>query len=109
MLPTPLAGDWKKSSVTIDYAMKPVIKGTADSLPQWVTRNAGIRHARMDVSLWEWAMAWPAGWTELKPLAMDKFQLWQQQHGESLAEIDTDYYNAAVNRFENETKQVALI
>lgn len=28
----------------------------------------------------EWLMGWPVGWTELKPLAMDKFQEWQQQH-----------------------------
>jgi hypothetical protein len=30
----------------------------------------------------EWLMGWPAGWTELKPLAMDKFREWQQQHSE---------------------------
>jgi hypothetical protein len=29
----------------------------------------------------EWFMGWPIGWTELKPLATDKFQQWQQQHG----------------------------
>lgn len=28
----------------------------------------------------EWLMGWPIGWTDLKPLAMDKFQLWHQQH-----------------------------
>lgn len=31
----------------------------------------------------EWLMGWPTGWTGLKPLAMDKFQEWLQQHGES--------------------------
>ena len=29
----------------------------------------------------EWLMGWPLEWTDLKPLAMDKFQQWQQQHG----------------------------
>jgi hypothetical protein len=29
----------------------------------------------------EWLMGWPLGWTDLKPLGMDKFQQWQQQHG----------------------------
>lgn len=29
----------------------------------------------------EWLMMWPIGWTELKPLEMDKFQSWPQQHG----------------------------
>lgn len=29
----------------------------------------------------EWFMGWPVGWTALKPLEMDKYQQWQQQHG----------------------------
>ena len=28
----------------------------------------------------EWLMGWPLGWTDLKPLEMDKFQQWQQKH-----------------------------
>ena len=31
----------------------------------------------------EWMMGWPQDWTELKPVGTDKFQKWQQQHGES--------------------------
>jgi len=31
----------------------------------------------------EWLMGWPLGWTDLKPLEMDKYQQWQQQHGGS--------------------------
>jgi hypothetical protein len=27
----------------------------------------------------EWLMGWPLGWTDLRPLAMDKFHSWQQQ------------------------------
>ena len=34
----------------------------------------------------ELTMMWPLGWTDLKPLEMDKFQEWQQQHGQSLAQ-----------------------
>ena len=30
----------------------------------------------------EWLMAWPLGWTDLKPLETDKFREWQQQHGD---------------------------
>lgn len=30
----------------------------------------------------EWFMGWPIGWTELKPLGMDKFREWQQQHSQ---------------------------
>jgi hypothetical protein len=29
----------------------------------------------------EWLMGWPLGWTDLKPLAMVKYQQWRQQHG----------------------------
>ena len=29
----------------------------------------------------EWFMGWPTGWTELAPLAMDKYQEWLQSHG----------------------------
>jgi len=32
----------------------------------------------------EWLMGWPLGWTDLKPLAMDKSHFVLQQHGESL-------------------------
>jgi hypothetical protein len=32
----------------------------------------------------EWLMGWPPEWTDLKPLETDKFQQWQQQHGEFL-------------------------
>ena len=28
----------------------------------------------------EWLMGWPLGWTDLAPLAMDRFQLWQRSH-----------------------------
>lgn len=31
----------------------------------------------------EWVMGWPERWTVLMPLETDKFQRWQQQHGES--------------------------
>ena len=29
----------------------------------------------------EWLMGWPLGWTDLKPLEMDKYQQWCEQHG----------------------------
>ena len=28
----------------------------------------------------EWLMGWPIGWSDSKPLGMDKFQKWQEQH-----------------------------
>jgi len=35
---------------------------------------------RLNVHYSEWTMGWPIGWTDLKPLEMDRFQLWLQQH-----------------------------
>jgi hypothetical protein len=29
----------------------------------------------------EWLMGWPLGWTDLKPLEMDKFRAWLRSHG----------------------------
>jgi len=29
----------------------------------------------------EWLMGWPLGWTDLKPLEMDKYQQWLDSHG----------------------------
>lgn len=31
----------------------------------------------------EWLMGWPTGWTDLRPLGMDKFQRWLHLHGKS--------------------------
>ena len=33
-------------------------------------------------------MGWPIGWTELRPLAMDKFLEWQRQHSPYLNQIE---------------------
>ena len=38
------------------------------------------KEARLNPNWVEWLMGWPIGWTDLKPLAMDKFRSWQQQH-----------------------------
>jgi len=36
---------------------------------------------RLNPAWVEWLMGWPIGHTELKPLEMDKFHEWRQQHG----------------------------
>ena len=36
----------------------------------------------------EWLMGWPLGWTDLKPLAMGKYLLWQQQHSATFREFE---------------------
>jgi hypothetical protein len=53
--------------------------------PSESQRNTPTLAAQVGGSLnpmWvEWLMGWPLGWTELKPLEMDKYQQWRQQHG----------------------------
>lgn len=36
---------------------------------------------RLNPTWVEWLMGWPIGWTELRPLAMDRFREWRRQHG----------------------------
>lgn len=59
MLPTPTANRWDGLQ---SHGVN-VVSGQLN--PEWV----------------EWLMGWPIGWTDLKPLATDKFQEWLQQHG----------------------------
>lgn len=66
--PTPAARDWKDANYPSEHNRHtpPLAVHAGGKLnPTWV----------------EWLMGWPLGWTDLKPLEMDKFQQWQQQHG----------------------------
>jgi hypothetical protein len=72
MWPTPTAQDSKNNGAPSQMVRnsKPLNAEVGGSLnPMWV----------------EWLMGWPLGWTDLKPLEMDKFQQWLHSHGESLA------------------------
>lgn len=55
---------------------------TDDRLDYTVEREASQcgQPGRLNPEWVEWLMGWPVGWTELKPLAMAKFQEWQRQH-----------------------------
>jgi hypothetical protein len=80
MLPTPCNRDYKgavksgkritKSGKTQNYGeqLPNVVGGQLN--PAWV----------------EWLMGWPVGWTDLKPLVMDKSLYAPQQHGSYLNE-----------------------
>ena len=66
--PTPLAWDWKSGNNPSKHkryspGLGVVVGGNLN--PMWV----------------EWLMGWPIGWTDLKPLEMDKFQQWLEKHG----------------------------
>jgi hypothetical protein len=68
--PTPVQRMYKDSGSPSEYARNeiPLAAQVGGPLnPDWV----------------EWLMGWPLGWTDLKPLEMDKSLYVQQQHGES--------------------------
>lgn len=74
----------------------PVASMAKGSSPAALTRRSGADRSndRLDHAVmamdgghlnpeWvEWLMGWPIGWTDLRPLATDRFQSWQQQHSE---------------------------
>lgn len=67
LLPTPTCQDAKNNGSQSQQKRnsKPLNAVAGGALnPDWV----------------EWLMGWPIGWTALKPLETDKFQLWRQQH-----------------------------
>lgn len=49
-----------------------VVHGGIETLP--------TKTARLNPNWVEWLMGWPIGWTDLKPLEMDKYRSWRQQH-----------------------------
>ncbi|MFY9592165.1 MAG: hypothetical protein WAP54_09315, partial [Bacteroidales bacterium] len=68
MFPTPTAHNAKEGAYPAEYTRKtPTLASVAGGQlnPNWV----------------EWLMGWPVGWTDLKPLEMDRFQQWLEQHG----------------------------
>ena len=81
-LPTPNAVMFRNHNYNKDLCIKRSRKHQIDicmhSIMYW---NGPIK-----IEFIEGMMAWPIKWTELKPLEMDKFQQWLQQHGESLEE-----------------------
>jgi hypothetical protein len=82
-LPTPLASDWKKYTKNKEYHLKRNwdLPNKLVQLGHPPTKNGhwGAYHPVLSESM----MLWPLGWTELKPLEMDKSHFVQQQHGES--------------------------
>ena len=75
--PTPQASDNRdRGNLGSPATLRRKEKGKQISLGQSVSDISGA----LNPPWVEWLMAWPLGWTDLKPLAMDKFQSWQQQH-----------------------------
>lgn len=74
---TPNASDankWSKQSLAERMA-----KGQQIRLNTQVSPD-GSQAGQLNPEWVEWLMGWCIGWTDLKPLEMDKFQEWRQQH-----------------------------
>ncbi len=76
--PTPNARDWKDSpGMNLFRNVGQVSTAVA------VYRNMEQNNGGQLNPMWvEWLMGWLLGWTDLKPLEMDKSHYVQQQHGE---------------------------
>jgi len=80
--PTPCSTDYKGSGKTgqlgdrLDYAVE---RGATKSKTYGEQQITG----QLNPPFPEWLMGWPLGWTDLKPLEMDKFHCVQQPLGES--------------------------
>ncbi len=82
MWPTPTKSDHKGSGPTM---VRKDGKLRGDRLDYATERNSdgSPTGGQLNPNWVEWLIGWPIGWTDLKPLAMDKYQQWLQQHGRS--------------------------
>jgi hypothetical protein len=81
-VPTPIASDGK-GSVSLERAQsRAETSKRGVRLPEFLSRVLGQSvGTKMHPECSEWLMAWPIGWTDLKPLEMAKFQQWLDSHG----------------------------
>ena len=75
-LPTVLATDWKGGCTA---PRKDKGKQRLDQWRDYVKIKFGLTYPHPTHS--ELRMGWPEGWTDLKPLEMDKYLKWEQLHG----------------------------
>ena len=92
--PEPEGKTGRKLATAVKQWPTPVATMSKVSSPPALTRKSGadrsndrLDHAVMALDggqlspTWvEWLMGWPPGWTDLKPLATDKYRQWQQAH-----------------------------
>jgi len=79
LLPTPLADDWRGGT---DAIRTDDGKQRMDQFRHWCKVVHGLTYPIPGHS--EAVMGWPVGWSDLKPLGMDRFQEWQRLHGKCL-------------------------
>lgn len=72
--PTPTVNDAKNST-------RPPSQVSHDNIPGALLRAGQPSGGQLNPTWVEWLMGWPLGWTDLRPLATDKYRSWPQQHG----------------------------
>ena len=77
--PTPVTRDYKDTG-TQESMTRALNKRDSPGLALMVGAATG---GKLNPTWVEWLMGWPLGWTDLKPLGMDKSHCVQPQHGES--------------------------
>jgi hypothetical protein len=104
MWPTPAARDWKDTGESQGTRKSPNLGTMVHRTPLWPAPTASTGGPEPDGKTgrklvtqvqqktqaggalnptWvEWLMGWPIGWTDLEPLATDKFRSWLQLHGD---------------------------
>jgi len=75
--PTPVTRDYKDTG-TKESMTRALNKRDSPGLALVVGAETG---GKLNPTWTEWLMGWPLGWTELKPLEMDKCHCAQQPHG----------------------------
>jgi hypothetical protein len=97
-MPAKESGWWHPTPVRSDYkgANLRGSKQRESQLKEWlhVRFSQGRKTTYPNPWFLERVMGWPIGWTELRPLETDKFQQWQQQHGEFLGDQHADRKSA---------------
>ena len=79
MFPKPQASDNRdRGNMSNPSIQRRIAMGKQIMLSQSVDQNSG----QLNPPWVEWLMGWPIGWTDLKPLEMDKSHFVQQQHGD---------------------------
>jgi hypothetical protein len=75
--PTPVVRDYKDTG-TQESMLRAFQNRDSPGVALIVGATLG---GKLNPTFPEWLMGWPLGWTDLKPLEMDKSLYVQQQHG----------------------------
>ena len=103
-LPTPTAS-MSKGSSPATLTRKDGKSRVNDRLDHHVMNSHG---GKLNPNWVEWLMGWPIGWTDLRPLEMDKFQSWLNAHL-NFRWCRMNYYQHHIGDFNNATRHLSLI